>query len=325
MSDDFSETGDLTETGEHVSAVAARLLDAHVEFERRRLLDPGAFAATAEEEIDAALADAARLALEESVSRDIIKAVAHKYAVAFPVEGGIPELAGRVASRLYEYSAADHTELGEVVDRRRFDDLAVGLAELGLSRRLVQRVLDSPATVDACVEAVQRALNSSRLPARIAPTVDSVVERVARRGARLVLDANRAEADHLVLDAAREVWLAGADQSVSDVGEMLAAGDVEDAVVLAFEFWRTFRDTPYFAALLREGVDEVFDTYGTVALADLLTELGITRDDLVEEALRFGPPVIAQLDARGLLEPALRRRLRPFYESAEFAAALADG
>lgn len=296
--------------------LAARLLDAHVEFERRRLIDPATFAAVAQEEIDAFLDVADQLPLEHAVSRDLIKAVAAKYAIAFPVEGAIPELVGRVASRLYGYSARDDIRLADVLERRRFDELAIGVAELGLSRRVVQQVLDSPAAEDACVEAVQRAVDSSRLPSGLAKAVDSVIERIARRGARRILAANSVESDHLLLDAAREVWLAGSERGVREV---LSDSDVEDTVVLVFEFWRTFRETEYFRSLLDEGVDEVFDTYGETPLAELLDELGVRRADLMEEAVRFGPPVIERLDADGVVERALRRRLAPFYESAVFA------
>ncbi|MBM7366327.1 hypothetical protein [Gordonia hydrophobica] len=301
--------------------LAARLLEAHIDFERRRLTDPAAFNALVQEEIDAFLAVADDLPLEVAVSRDLVKAVARKYTVAFPVEGAIPELVGTVAARLYAYSVAHDTTLPDVLDRRRFEELATGVADLGLSRRVVQRVLSSPATEDACVEAVQRAVDSSRLPERAAKVVDTVVEHIARRGAQRVLAANRVEADHLVLDAAREVWLAGADQPVRAV---LSDADVEDTVVLAFEFWRSFRETTFFQGLLDEGVDEVFNAYGDTPLAELLDELGLGREDLVEEAMRFGPPVLEQLDADGVIEQALRRRLEPFYRSADFAATVGE-
>lgn len=300
--------------------LAARLLDAHIAFERRRITDPATFATLAQEEIDAFLAVAADLPMEDAVSRDLVKAVARKYAIAFPVEGAIPELVGTVASRLYGYSAAQDARLPDVLERRRFEELATGVAELGLSRRMVKRVLASPATEDACVEAVHRAVDSSRLPGRLGETVDAFVERIARRGARRLLAANEAESDHLVLDAAREVWLAGSDQSVRDV---LADVDVDDAVVLVFEFWRSFRETAFFQGLLDEGVDEVFDTYGRTPLTELLDELGVGREDLVEEALRFGPPVLQRLDADGVVENALRRRLTDFYQSADFRSVVA--
>lgn len=306
--------------------LAARLLDAHVAQQRRQLTDPHEFAALVDEEITAFLDVADHLPLETAVSRDLIKAVARKYAIAFPVDGEIPGLVGAVAERLYQYSADNDTRLQDVLDRRRFEELATGIADLGLSRRIVERVLTSPASEDACVEAVQRAVDPSRLPGKLAGIVETLVERVARRGTRYVLAVNSAESDHLILDAAREMWLwlASTDEQADQVRDILSDGDVEDTIVLVFEFWRSFRETPYFGALLDEGIDEVFDTYGQTPLSEILDELGIARTDLVEEAMRFGPPVITQLDSDGIVESALRRRLAPFYASDEFAAILAS-
>lgn len=306
--------------------LAARLLDAHVAQQRRQLTDPHEFAALVDEEITAFLDVADQLPLETAVSRDLIKAVARKYAIAFPVDGEIPGLVGAVAERLYQYSADHDTRLQDVLDRRRFEELATGIADLGLSRRIVERVLTSPASEDACVEAVQRAVDPSRLPGKLAGIVETLVERVARRGTRYVLAVNSAESDHLILDAAREMWLwlASTDEQADQVRDILSDGDVEDTIVLVFEFWRSFRETPYFGALLDEGIDEVFDTYGQTPLSEILDELGIARTDLVEEAMRFGPPVITQLDSDGIVESALRRRLAPFYASDEFAAILAS-
>lgn len=43
---------------------------------------------------------------------------------------------------------------------------------------------------------------------------------------------------------------------------------------------------------------------------------------MLEEALRFGPPVLETLDERGYLDTVLRRRLAPFYASDAFRAAV---
>ncbi|MCF8571291.1 hypothetical protein L5G32_13540 [Gordonia sp. HY002] len=302
--------------------LAARLLDAQVEFTRRQLTDPDEFAALVHDEITHALDDASQITLSESVSRDLIKAVAHKYAIAFPVEGAIPELVGRVAARLYDITAAEDVGPADLIGRKQLDDLTDDIAQLGLSQRLVQRLLDSPATVDTFVEVVQRSVDSSRLPSGLGRFVDGAVESVVRHGAAFVLRANRSDSDELLADTMRDLSRAGTGKSVGDLSSLVEPGDLEDVVVLVFEFWRAFRDTEYFAGLLAAGVDEVFDTYGDTALDDLLTDLGIGYDDLVEEGLRFGPPVIADLDRRGLLEPSLRRRFAPFYASQEFRDAV---
>ncbi|MDR2281469.1 MAG: hypothetical protein LBE07_11545, partial [Gordonia sp. (in: high G+C Gram-positive bacteria)] len=236
--------------------LAARLLEAQVAYLRSQLTDPEAFAGLAREEITSFLADASHLTLSQAVSRDMIKAVAHKYAIAFPVEGAIPELVGQVAARLYMHSRNDDLRLSDIIDRKHFDDLATGVADLGITRRLVERVLDSPATVDAAVDVMHRAVDSSRLPEKLGRFVDGTVESVTRRGARFVLQANKADSDELVVDTIRDLWTANADQSIGEMSTLVEPGDVEDVVVLIFEFWRTFRDTDYFAALLSEGVDE---------------------------------------------------------------------
>ncbi|GAA4672537.1 hypothetical protein [Gordonia humi] len=302
--------------------VAARLLDAQVAFACRQLTDPEEFAALAREEITHGLDDAARLTLEQAVSRDMIKAVAHKYAIAFPVEGAIPELVGRVVARLYGLSADDTVALVDLIGRRQADEFADAVAGLGVVQRILDRVLASPAAVDTCVDAVQRAVDSSRLPTRLGRLVDDAVEVLARRGAGFVLRANRSDSDELIADALRELSHAGVDRRSNGADGLLEPGDLEDVVVLVFEFWRELRATDYFAEMLAAGVDEVFDTYGDTALDVLLSELGVGYADLVEEAMRFGPAVIAEIDRRGFLEAALRRRLAPFYASAEFRAAI---
>jgi hypothetical protein len=51
---------------------------------------------------------------------------------------------------------------------------------------------------------------------------------------------------------------------------------------------------------------------------------GLGAADLVEEAVRFAPPVIDALVETGLLEELIRRRLASFYLSDD-ARALIDG
>ncbi|WP_067983849.1 hypothetical protein [Nocardia caishijiensis] len=324
--------------------LAMRVLDAHVAFEKQRLRDPASFLELITEEVDGALAEADVLTLAEAVTREQIKAVAHKYAVQFPVEGAIPELVGEVAARLYNHRVNDEMEVGEVLDTRYFDDLVDAIAGMEVTHRLLRMVLDSPVTVDACVEAVQRAVVTavddgrhvagggltaslrgalSRLAEPAMPVIENGVGRITRSGARFVLRGNSNDADEVLIDTARETWRKHVGDSVGTFREVVSADDVEDIVVLAFEFWRSFRDTDYFHALLDEGIDHVFDKYGDTPLTELLAELGVSRADLMEEALRFGPSVLEKLDERGYLDTVLRRRLAPFYASAEFRAAVA--
>lgn len=331
----------------HADDLAARLLDAQVAFAKQQVLSSVAFDALISEEINAFMDLIDELTLEGAVSVQQIKGVAHKYAVQLPLEGAIPELVGEIAGRIYRHRANDDIQFGEVVDGRRADDLLIGAAELQVTQRLIRLILDSPATVEACVEVVQRAVATSvassahgsdpigrrglsdvvrrRLARAVEPAlpmIESGVDRLTRSGARFVLHGNREVTDEALLDIARELWRTHSGDAVGSFRDLVSESDLDDVVVLAFEFWRTFRDTDYFHAMLDEGIDHVFDKYGATSLAELLEELGIGRLDLIEEAHRFGPSVLATLDERGYLDDLFRRRLAPFYASSAFRDAV---
>ncbi|GAA3958202.1 hypothetical protein [Gordonia caeni] len=307
---------------ETTSDLAARLLEAQVAFGLRQLTDDAEFAELVEHEVTFFLTESGTIPLETVMPRELIKAVARKYTMQFPVEGAIPELVGQVAARLYRHEIHETTDLTEVMSTRRFDELASTAVELDVAQRAMGQVLASPTTADTVVEVVQHAVEN-RFGARTARRFAGTVEKWTRRGTAFVLDSASEDSDELLLEAVREFWHGRADQTLNGFRDTVTEADVEDVVVLIFEFWRTFRQTEYFRTLLDSGVDEVFDTYGATPVADVLEDLGITEDDLHEEALRFGPPVIARLEAEGYLSGLLRRRFAPFYESPEYLAAVA--
>ncbi|MEZ5209916.1 hypothetical protein [Gordonia sp. (in: high G+C Gram-positive bacteria)] len=301
--------------------LAARLLDAQVAFGIRQLTDDTEFAGLVEEEIENFFAEGGVLPMEKVMPRELVQEVARKYTLQFPVEGAIPELAGQVAARLYRSDIHERTVVDQVIEPRRFDELASTVVDLRLSQRAIEQVLESPATTDTLVELMQRAVED-RFGQRIGRRLSRLVERVTRSGTAMVIESTREDSGELLLDAVREFWHGRSGGTVGGFRESVSESDVEDVVVMAFEFWRDFRQSDYFQTLLAAGIDEVFDTYGATPIADVIEDLGIGGDDLREEALRFGPPVLARLDRDGVLEQILRRRLAPFFASPEFAACL---
>ena len=69
-------------------------------------------------------------------------------------------------------------------------------------------------------------------------------------------------------------------------------------------------------------VHAFFDRFGGYTPAELLAELDMTREDLVTDAVRLAPAALAALHGSGDLERLVRRRLEPFYASAEVHALL---
>ena len=319
--------------------LAERLIDAQVAFSKRMLLDPEHFEAFIVDEVDDALRDAAELTLGEVVTPEMIRDTAVKFAVNMPLEGSIPELVGEIAGRLYRHSIHDDVRLTDVLDTKTFDELTQAIGDMDVVRRVVREVIDSPVTVDVCVEVITHAVDSAveqgrspsdpgvrgllagalaRLATPVLPAIESGVEKLTRTGAAFVLRSAGEEPDTALVGSAHELWRNRSQDSVGTFRDLVTADDVEDFVVVVFEFWKAFRDTDYFRTLLGAGVDHFFDKYGDTSLVDLIADLGIERDDLVEEGMRFGLPIIAHLDDRGLLDGILRRQFVPFYHSPEF-------
>ena len=263
-----------------VAALGERLLDAHVAFELARILDSTDFENTVVDEVDHFLAMADELTLADAISADPVKDVARKYAVQIPVEGAIPELVGEIARALYRHGTGGQYRLADVIDDRHFDELATAISEMGLTRRLVRQVLEGPATIETAVEVVTRAVDSllddpddepapSDLAARVRertvhglrgavrparPVIDSVVERVTRSSATFVLRGNEQEAGELLLESVRDVWRNNRDASLGAFRDLVTEEDVDDIIVLVFEFWREFRSTPFVHMLLDDAV-----------------------------------------------------------------------
>lgn len=306
---------------ETTQQLADRLLDAQVAFGMRQLTTDADFTALVNDEIDFFTTESGTLPLEVVMPRQLIKDVARKYAMQFPVEGAIPELVGQVAARLYRHDVHETTSLNDLLGTRRFDELSTIATDLPVARHAVEHVLDSPSTADTIVEVVQRAVEH-RFGPKMARRFARPVEKLTRRGTSIVLASAREDSNELLADAVRDFWRGRSDEALGGFRETMTEADVEDIVVLGFEFWRSFRQTDYFRALLDTGIDEVFDTYGATPLADVIEDLGITEDDLREEAQRFGPSVIKRLADEGYLEALLRRRFAVFYQSPEFLDAV---
>ncbi|MFJ9391070.1 hypothetical protein ACIRON_19765 [Nocardioides sp. NPDC101246] len=337
--------------------LARRLLDAHVAHEMAALRGVR-FLDLVTGEIDFALGAASGLTLDQVMPRDLIKEVALKYVSTFRLPGAIPEVAGALATRLKAHPAND-TQLGKVVSRPRIDELVEALVEMRTLRQQVLRSLAENSGIQAGVGTLVRGTArgavdtgrrladnlpggsfgfsiAERVAGRMADTmkgtpvgaaVDQSARELAERGAGALLGylsdtAATSVTDEEVHDALLEVWDALATRPVREIADLVDDEQLVALFVGLYQVWLDIRDSEYLQALVDTGVDFFFDTYGSFTLDRLLEEWGLGRDDLVEEALRFGPPVIEALAEAGVLEQLVRRRLSSFYDSPEARALL---
>ncbi len=323
--------------------LAHRLLDAHVAFHVQELRGR-AFATLVEREIDHALADAGRLTLQQVVTREHVKAVAGKYVARFDLPGAIPDVVGEVAVRVRAHPAND-VALGEVLPRRHIAAAATKIGELRAVREwLAVQITESP-SVQAWLAGYLRALMAGAVDSnlRLAKKVPGVSlglslggklaggavreadqrsREMAEQAAVAILQRSRENVltsmtDEDVEAAVLEIWDAAAQRPIRELLDAIGDDDLIDAASIAYDGWLDLRGESYLAALIDTGVDYIFDTYGAMTLDALLSEFGIERADLLEEALRFAPDAIAALDEAGVLGDMIRRQLARFYESDE--------
>lgn len=337
-----------------LSTRAQALLDAQVHWWLERL-DAKALMPWLEAEVDALLADAARLKLEEVVSRVDVQVVARRYAAELEPSGAIPELVGEIAQALQAHPAQKKTKLGELMPDRQFREWLDKILELHAAREaILHAALSNPVVSAVAGDLLYRGISgylgesnlAKSIPgassvlkfgksvlAKATPKLDAAIETTLRKYIQQSLDSTLRESEHslktlltdeLLRDSALEIWASLKGLTVAQVRATVTADDVEELFVIGYEHWRAARKTPYYGAMIDAGVAGFFDKYGKTALTALLDEMGVTRAMILEDVQRFAPPALAALKKKKLLEPLVRRWLEPFYSSDVAGKLLAD-
>lgn len=337
-----------------LSSKAQALLDAQVAWWLERL-DAEALEPWIAEEVDALLADAAKLKLEEVVSRADVQAVAKQYAAELEPHGAIPELVGEIAQALQSHPIQKKTKLGELMPDKQFREWLDKLLELHAAREaIIHAALSNPVVSAVAGDLLYRGISGylgensltkgipgatsmlkfgKSMLAKATPKLDAAIEQTLRKYIQQSLDATLRESEHslktlltddLLRESALEIWASLKGMTVAEARRTVSAEDVEELFVIGYEHWRRVRKTPYYSAMIDAGVASFFDKYGKSPLTTLLDEMGVSRELILQDVLRFGAPALAALKKKKLLEPMLRRWLSPFYTSAAAIKLLAD-
>ena len=333
--------------------LASALLDAHVAYTVAQLQGP-ALQRQLETTLDALLADASQLKLKQVVSVTAVQETASAYAVRMQLGAGMPELVGEIARKLYQHKGLGKARLGDLLSDRMVEDLIDKLLELeALREALVHESVSNPVYSTLISELIYQALRDyagssrvagmpgARAAARfgrrvvdrarpeLAASVEQTIKERVQRNTQARLQASQAllldgfesgEARQFLLDR----WAELKPRKLSTLREFATSLDIEELFVIGYQCWQQLREVPLFSELMHGGIEVFFSKYANTTLTDLLDEVGVTRDMMLADAMRFAPPVIAALQKKRLLEPAIRRQLAGFYASPEATAILAQ-
>jgi hypothetical protein len=330
-----------------------QLLAAHVEHELSRLSEAGT-SQLIDSEVAALFEWLADVNLNDVVTRAQVTGVIERYVIDLKVSGAITELSGEMSQRVFASNWSERTRLDEVLRPESYAAFAEKLGALeGLWREFIHVVVEGPAfraLVSRVVQGEIMALLFRRGPSDPAATdaplrdlwpqlLDKIKPSIDRRLETFVTAYFEAHAEQLAARSeqrlvavltpeslrslADEFWEAVAPMRLSEAFAYIGAHDLEDFVVLGYEFWLKYRKTRYFREISRELVDLFFDKYGDDSLSSLLEEFGVTATMVSLELHTFVAPLLAHATASGFLRQRIRARLEPFYRSAAVASILA--
>jgi hypothetical protein len=337
-----------------MSAQAQALLDAHTTYIANHLSGKE-LAILIETEVDFLLADAEKITLNEAVTRDMIKDTARGYAVELELSGAIPELVGDIARALYANPIHNFTTVSDVLPDGFFEEFLDKILEMRhLRESIVHEVVANPMystlisdiTLEGLRDFAQNnAVRAQQLPgatqvARLGkmllgsslPVLEEALEDNLHKYIQKSLQGilNRSEEfllDHFdeekVRELALDVWDFLKEKRIADLKQGISSLDLEEFFVIGYETWREIRKTAFYGALIDGGIDGFFDKYGDTSLSEIVAEMGVDRDIIMRDAMRFAPPVIAMLKKKNLLKPAIHRHLEGFYQSSAVEKILA--
>jgi hypothetical protein len=330
--------------------LAEKLLSAHVQHELARLQgDP--LSRTLEEQVSATFRWFAQIKLDDVATHAQIIGVMERYVSEFRVGGGIAELAGEMAQLVLSSPASASTRVDQILPDASYEEFATKLVGLSnawhelfklvsesaafaeisgqlVSRALVGLMLARKPARSKSRSALARKLQEQVLPAAAQRLTKLITRSFAKQKQRFAQESQK----HMVetLDPVRlraildEIWDAVSPMRLSEAFALIDGYDLEDLVVLGYEFWQGYRKSDYFRQISSEMVEHFFEKYGQGSVASLIEDMGVNEQMVGHELITFLGPIFARARETGFLEQHIRARLEPFYRSPALNEILRD-
>ncbi len=295
------------------------------------------------------------ITLRDAFEESKVKGIAHRYALEMDVSGAILELAGEIASLVFLSPQNRKTKLSDVITDRTFDELLEKTFETGgLLDRSTARMRESQAFRELLSDLVVTVLKGSltsdaswlgrggvKRGARVlkdwigerAPDLTESLEESARRW----VDGGVASTVDLVIsllehDRYRDTAMAGVSQwwdrvkgqPVSSVRAYISDNDLQEYIVVGYEFWLEFRQSAYLKSFIDGGIALFYRKYGDDTLSEVVAEMGLDEATLKTSVLDYAGDIASIAVKTGFAEGFVRRQLTHFYQGKE-ASAILDG
>ncbi|HKK55941.1 hypothetical protein [Marinobacter sp.] len=338
------------------SDLANALLEQHVKHELSALKGAKMRRFLAQE-LDELFDLAGRVTLGRITSAEQVMVLVRKVVINMEMNPDIPGVAGDMYTEALSAPIQKTTKLNEIITREQvtgFLEQALALKEQ--RQRMISGVMSHPVyqqmVATVVYQGVVNFLYEDNLLTKNVPGVGSMMKFGKRMANRAVpgLDESferrfkawlaqslpgliaRSEeflqkslTDEELRDSIMEVWESVENQTIEELHEGLGDVRMQGFLVLGYEFWLQFRQTPYFEGCAEAVVTRFFEYYGDRPVLELLKEMGVEREVIMAEIDGLELPLLDVLHKEGYLEALIRRRLTAFYTSAAARKLLAQG
>lgn len=321
------------------------LLEAHVAFELAQWRDNGA--ENAAEEIKAFFAWASKTPLNKLTTAARVKDISYRLVIDMPLPDTIAEVIGDIAGHLIQLPLNKKTQIGEVVDEALYeatieqilalselrDAVVAGSIESPLFSMLVSDILyngirgyltagtEKLGSVSGLLGKGAGALGK-RLDSQMEPRLRGYIESNAKViAAQSQTFLQNALTEERIRELGEEIWGA-VQRSHLSIAAVIDEDEIRRFATYGQQVWMSLRDTEYVSEMIYAGIDEFFNQHGKKNIAEVLALVGVDEALVAAEAEQILPELLAALSDTDYLEGLIRRRLTPFYQSKELAAAL---
>jgi hypothetical protein len=324
----------------------SKFLEAHVTHELNRFKRDG-YKKTIKEEVAALFEWIKRIKLKDVITPEQIIGLIERNVVELPVAGGVTELAGEMSQRVLASPQNKKTSLENIFARKQFDDIVDKIGSLKSARkdiihRFVTSSIYSQQISEVLYTGIKEYLLAENIFAQKVPGVSSLIkfgkfavnktmhslETAIENKIKSYIQSNlgntikRSERslneyfdESHIIEMGEEIWSSIAKTKLSEYFNEIDANDMEDFIIIGYEFWLNFRKTHYFRAIYTDLVFFFFEKYADRELDVILEDVGVTQKMVVNELIEAVAPGIATALSIGYLEERIRARLEDFYLS----------
>ncbi|MBC2716481.1 MAG: hypothetical protein HF978_14345 [Desulfobacteraceae bacterium] len=328
-----------------------QFLEAHVAHELNRFKDNG-YIQTIKEEVSAVFEWVKKIKLKDVMPVEQILGLIKRNVVELPVAGGVTELAGEMSQKVLASRQNKKTSLEDIFARKQYDDIVDKVVSLKKARddsirRFVNSSVYSQQISEVLFTGIKEYMLAENIIAKKVPGVSSLIkvgkfavnktmpslEVAIEKKVKSYIESNlentirRSEKSIInyfdetrIVDTGEEIWESIAKTKLSEYFSAIDDNDMEDFIIIGYDFWLHFRNTKYFKGIYTELVKYFFKKYGDRELDVILEDIGVTRKMVINELIEIIAPGIEKALSIGYLEERIRARLESFYLSKKAAS-----